>query len=197
MLDGFHLEKYLIKLVPHLNQKERAPVLEELRKIIRSQTKNDFRELVEQQKKGMPRWRNRVKVEEAAEYILSNWTAAKLRLKQKDGVLGSSTESHVSHVLSSRMSSRPMGWSRQGAAKIAELRAYYYNGGNMLELVRYQKKAGAEEKKKEEKILSSTQILQSEKNRHGELGKYLESIRHSLSLQNKKKVYFQAQIRGL
>ena len=80
---------------------------------------------------------------------------------------------------------------------MAELRAYYYNDGNMLELVRYQKKTGIEEAEKEEKILSSTQILRSERNRHGELGKYLESISHSLSLQNKKKVYFQAQISGL
>ena len=143
-------------------------------------------------------------MEEAAEYILSNWTAAKLRLRHKEGVLGSSTESHVSHILSARMSSRPMGWSRKGAAKMAELRAYFFNGGNMLELVRYQKNVGIEkenirikEEKKEEKILSSTEILKSEKNRHGELGKYLERISHSLSRQAKKKVYFQAQIRGL
>lgn len=197
VLDGFHLEKYLMKLVPHLNRKERTAVLDEFRKIIRSQTKNDFRELVEKQKKGMPRWRNRARVEEAAAYILSNWMAAKLRLRHKNGVLGSSTESHVSHILSARMSSRPMGWSLQGAGKMAELRAYYYNGGDMLELVRYQRKAETEEAKDEEKILSSTQILRSERNRHGELGKYLERISHSISLQNKKKVYFQAQIRGL
>ncbi|MCI9176590.1 MAG: hypothetical protein HFH49_17040 [Lachnospiraceae bacterium] len=63
-------------------------------------------------------------MEEAAEYILSNWTAAKLRLKHKNGVLVSSAESQVSHILSSRMSSRPMEWSRQGAGKMAELRAY-------------------------------------------------------------------------
>ena len=106
-------------------------------------------------------------------------------------------ENHVSHILSARMSSRPMGWSREGAAKMAELRAYFFNGGNMLELVRYQKKAGIEEEKKEEKILSSTEILKSEKSRHGELGKYLERISHILSLQNKKKAYFQAQISGL
>ena len=80
---------------------------------------------------------------------------------------------------------------------MSELRAYYFNGGDMLELVRYQKKARPAEEKKEEKILSSTQILMSERNRHGELGKYLESISHSLSLQNKKKVYFQTQIAGL
>ena len=100
-------------------------------------------------------------MEEAASYILSNSTAAKLRLKHKNGVLGSSTESHVSHVLSARMSSRPMGWSRQGASNMSELRAYYHNGGDMLALVRYQKKVGTEEKKEEEKILSSTQILRA------------------------------------
>ena len=52
----------------------------------------------------MPKWRKRAKVEEAAAYILSNWTAVNLRLKHKNGVLGSSTESHVSHILSARMS---------------------------------------------------------------------------------------------
>ena len=197
VLDGFHVEKYLIRLVPHLKKKDRGPALEEFRKTIRNQTKRDFRELVDKQKKGMPKWRKRAKVEEAAEYILSNWMAAKLRLRHKDGVLGSSTESHVSHILSARMSSRPMGWSRQGAASMSELRAYYFNGGDMLELVRYQKKGRAAEEKKEEKILSSTQILMSERNRHRELGKYLESISHSLSLQNKKKVYFQTQIARL
>lgn len=36
--------------------------------------------------------------------------------------------------VSDRMSSRPMGWSMAGTAKMAWLRAYYLNGGNMLEL---------------------------------------------------------------
>ena len=81
---------------------------------------------------------------------------------------------------------------------MAKLRAYYLNGGDMLELVRYQEEkklpqaAGAEYD-----VLSSTQIEASEKSRHGELGKYIESISHSLSLQNKKIVYFNAHIWGL
>lgn len=54
--------------------------------------------------------------------------AAKLRLRHQNGVKGSSTEGHVSHVLSSRMSSRPMGWSIKGATKMAKLRAYELNG---------------------------------------------------------------------
>ncbi len=42
-----------------------------------------------------------------------------------------------------------MGWSKLGATQMAKLRAYYLNGGDMLELVRYREKempmaAGAE-----------------------------------------------------
>lgn len=73
------------------------------------------------------------------EYILSNWTTARIRLTPKEGVVGCSAEGHVSYVLSSRMSSRPLGWSVVGMEKMSELRAYYYNKGDMFELVRYQK----------------------------------------------------------
>lgn len=37
-----------------------------------------------------------------------------MRLLNKNGVKGSRMESHVSHVLSDRMSSRPTGWSKTG-----------------------------------------------------------------------------------
>lgn len=80
----------------------------------------------------------------------------------------------MSHVLSARMSSRPMGWSRMGVDKMAHLRAYYWNGGNMLELVRQQERelpvaAGAENE-----VLSCESMLQWERQRHNKLGKYIE-----------------------
>ena len=43
-------------------------------------------------------------------------------------------EGHVSHVLSARLSSRPMGWSLKGAERIAKLRAYYFSNGKFSEL---------------------------------------------------------------
>lgn len=46
-----------------------------------------------------------------------------------------SAEGHVSHVLSERMSSRPMGWSKNGAERIASLRAFMYNKGNFEDLI--------------------------------------------------------------
>ena len=164
---------------------------------IRSKTKKDFEEIIDRLEGCLENETGQKRISDAKEYILSNWMAAKLRLRHQDGVKGSSTEGHVSHVLSSRMSSRPMGWSITGATKMAKLRAYDLNGGDMLELVRYQKRNLAKAVGASYDVLSSTEIIQSEKNRHGQLGKYVESISHSMSLQNKKIVYFNSHIWGL
>lgn len=194
VLDGYHLEKYMTKLTSHMKD-SREEAVREVRTVIRSQTRKDFEELVDRLEEypeaGIER------MEEAREYILSNWSAAVRRLKHKEGVVGSSTEGHVSHVLSSRMSSRPMGWSVKGATKMAQLRAYYFNGGDMLELVRHQKRELPKAAGAEYEVLSSKQILTSERSRHGELGKYVEAISHSMSLQNKKVIYFNSHIWGL
>ena len=48
--------------------------------------------------------------------------------------LGCCAEGHISHVLSDRLSSRPMGWSRAGAEKIAKLRTFHFNGGDFANL---------------------------------------------------------------
>jgi hypothetical protein len=196
VLDEFHLEKYLTKLTSHMRD-SREDAAEELRNAIRNKNKKDFEELVDKLEGYLEGDTGIKRMEEAKGYILSNWTAAKLRLKHKEGVKGSSTEGHVSHVLSSRMSSRPMGWSKTGAAKMAQLRAYHLNGGNMLELVRYQEKELPKAAGAEYDVLSCRQILSSERNRHGELGKYVESISHSISSQNKKVIYFNSHIWGL
>ena len=193
VLDEFHLEKYLTKLTSHMKD-SRDEAAEKLRTVIRSRTKGEFEELVDELEGYLEGDRGIKRMEEAREYILANWTAAKTRLERRDGVIGSSTEGHVSHVLSDRMSSRPMGWSIVGAEKMAQLRAYYLNRGDMLELVRYQEKELPKASGGEYDVLSSTQILRSEKNRHEELGKYVDSISHSISSQNKKIVYFNAHI---
>ena len=183
VLDEFHIEKYLTKLTSHMKD-SREDAANELRAAIRSKTKKDFEEIVYRLEGCLENDIGLKRIAEAKEYILSNWTAAKLRLRHQDGVKGSSTEGHVSHVLSSRMSSRPMGWSLKGATKMAKLRAYELNGGDMLELVRSQKQNLPRAVGAPYDVLSSTEIVQSEKNRHGQLGKYVESISHSMSLQS-------------
>lgn len=78
------------------------------------------------------------KVEELRKYVLGNWSAVRRTLCNKL-VYGCSAESHVSHVLSDRLSSRPMGWSQTGADRMSKLRCYHRNHGrdNIIELVKY------------------------------------------------------------
>jgi len=67
------------------------------------------------------------KIERLRRYILKNWEG--VAIYQDYNSMGSNTEGHISHVLSYRLSSRPMGWSRSGLRSMAELRAYHCNGG--------------------------------------------------------------------
>ena len=48
-------------------------------------------------------------------------------------ITGCSAEGHVSHILSERLSSRPMGWSQTGADRMSKLRCYE----RIIDLVRY------------------------------------------------------------
>lgn len=51
-------------------------------------------------------------VKENIEYLLNNFDAITITNHDEASLNGGCTEPHVSHVLSSRLSSRPMGWSR-------------------------------------------------------------------------------------
>jgi hypothetical protein len=138
--------------------------------------------------------RDHERITKAAEYILGNWTAARYRLRKKDGVLGCSAEGHVYHVLSSRMSTQAMGWSRRGGSQMAHLREYYYNGGDMLELAKFQKRelpmaAGAESV-----VLSAGKVLRSEHNdrnkRQIEYGKYADAMGAIMTVHTSKQLSF-------
>ena len=77
-------------------------------------------------------------VEQLRSYVLGNWSAVRRTLTNKL-VNGCSAESHVSHVLSDRLSSRPMGWSQTGADRMSKLRCFEKNNGRdkIIDLVKY------------------------------------------------------------
>ncbi|MBQ6293836.1 MAG: hypothetical protein IJK77_08215 [Lachnospiraceae bacterium] len=51
------------------------------------------------------------RIEEGLNYLYQNLDAIAIRYRDPDARNGGATEPHVSHVLSNRLSSRPMGWS--------------------------------------------------------------------------------------
>lgn len=194
VLDEYHLSKYLTSMTTHLwDSTEDARDM--LRETIRKRTKEDFGRLCDKiyaDADADDGARNRV--EKGRSYILNNWTPAKVRLQKRSGVLGSSTEGHVSHVLASRMSSRPMGWSKVGANQMAKLRAYYWNKGDMLELVRYQKEAVSKAAGAEE-CLSPHELGVLIDNIGKDPRRYEERLQVSLSFQTMKKLRIIENIR--
>ena len=141
--------------------------------------------------------KNQKKLEAGLEYIKNNWQGIRRRVKNEEGITGSSTESHISHVLSSRLSSRPKGWCREGLDKMAQLRVYWKNGGSLLELVKYQKEEKTTEKTEEEKYFSATEMVTWEKKHRKTNGKYIEALRASISSQISAKIFFNTAIAGL
>ena len=196
VLDKFHMHKYIIKATSHLwdsvddarSMLYRA--IHKKKKWMAEDTFNRILEVTEDESR-------RRTVDTAKKYILNNWSGIMHQVKAKDVNFGCSAEGHVSHIFSDRMSSRPLGWSRTGADKMARLRVYRANKGNMLDLVRYQKlekAAGAEE----EVIFTSSQMFTEERRQRSKLGELYGLKLYSIPYPNiKKMVYFKSHITGL
>ena len=120
------------------------------------------------------------------------------RIRDQNKEVKCSAEGHISHVFADRMSSRPLGWSRRGADKMARLRVYEKNGGDMLELVRYQKKELAKAVGCEEVICSCEQVLASERANRRKLGALADMPVYSIPYPQVKKIAnFKDHIYGL
>ena len=94
----------------------------------------------------------------------------------------------MSHVYSDRMSSRPLGWSRLGADKMARLRIYWKNGGKMLDLIRFQTKELPKVAGAEEVIYSSNEMLQMEKKNRDRLGVLADAPIYSIPYPQIRKI---------
>ncbi|NLJ81114.1 MAG: hypothetical protein GX335_08830 [Firmicutes bacterium] len=86
----------------------------------------------------------RKRIEKIIGYLNRNWRGIQARRIHKDVLYGCSAKSHMSHVLSARLSSRPMGRSLLGANQMAHLRGYKANDVDLHEL--YLNKGGIVQK---------------------------------------------------
>jgi len=124
VLDKYHLNRSIIEATGR--QKERRG---EIYSALREGDKKRFREIVHQMYETAVSKNEQEKIHNFQKYIKNNWEGIEIYSKEVCG--GSCTEGHVSHVLSSRLSSRPMGWSKAGLKAMSELRAFCSNGGRV------------------------------------------------------------------
>lgn len=134
VLDRYHLSKYVTQATAHMGYT--TPIMwdyinngdqkniKELFKIIINTTESETK---------------KKSVQEARRYILSNWQG--IRNQYEIDYAGCSAEGHVSHILSSRLSSRPLGWCKTGVDQMARLRVFVANGGEIYDLFMERKKA--------------------------------------------------------
>ena len=168
-LDKYHMHKYLIAATSHL-EGSAEDARNELYRAVHGRKKWLAEEVFDRIMAVTEKETKRKAVEQAKAYILGNWPGIMLSMKSKDRNVRCSAEGHVSHVYADRMSSRPLGWSRTGADKMSRLRIYRENQGNMLELVRFQKKERKQAAGAEEIIYSATEMIRMEKENRRKLG---------------------------
>ena len=197
VLDRFHMHKYIIGATSHLLdsvEDARSEIYRAIHKKQKWYAENVFERIL-----GVTESASKRKTVEASKtYILENWTGIMEQSKNKDADIECSAEGHVSHVFADRMSSRPLGWSKKGVDKMARLRIYYYNKGNMLELVRYQKREHKKAAGAEEVIFSSNQMFAIEQANRRRLGSLADIPVYTIPYPQIKKIAnFKDHIWGL
>lgn len=153
VLDKYHLSKSINKSISHLEtEKEeiRSAIWEAISNCDKERIKHLYKIIIgltEKEKK-------RETIIKQRNYIIRNWNG--IENAKEPTYVGCSAEGHVSHILSARLSSRPMGWSRLGANLMANLRAYRANGGKIIDI--FYAKAKMQELKKK-RIIMDKQII--------------------------------------
>ncbi|MHB8156094.1 MAG: ISLre2 family transposase [Desulfocucumaceae bacterium] len=122
VLDKYHLNKAIMNCTGGQPEQRNA-----LRQALRDAERDKLKKIVRDMSRKAKNENELKRIKDFQQYVNNNWTGIEIQKKEECG--GSSAEAHVSHVLSARMSSRPMAWSREGLKFMAELRAFHANGG--------------------------------------------------------------------
>ena len=187
VLDKYHMYEYIVAATSHLEDSKNDAIADIYRAIHKKKkwmAEGVFDKILVVTEKDT----KRNAVERAKNYILTNWPGIMLSMTGSDKNIRCSAEGHVSHVYSDRMSSRPLGWSRLGADKMARLRIYWKNGGKMLDLIRFQEKELPKVAGAEEVIYSSTQMLRMEKKNKDRLGVLADAPIYSIPYPQIRKI---------
>jgi len=148
VLDKYHMMKYINASVSHLLD-HAEEVKGEIWECINGNHKKRLQEIYGKIFSVTEEGSKYDEVTRAFNYLLNNWSGISIR-KRESARLRCCAEGQVSHVLSARLSSRPMGWSELGCDQMAKLRAYHWNGGKVIDLLRYQKQKKELEESREE-----------------------------------------------
>ena len=126
ILDKFHLARSILRATAHAPELKRK-IYKDIRLLNKQGVMSHFHEALNLAQEE-PRQK---RIIQTITYIKNNWEGIEAAVKHPH--VSCSAEGHVSHVLASRMSSRPMAWSVQGAENMASMRAVQANNESVSE----------------------------------------------------------------
>ena len=155
VLDKYHLGKYIHKATTHLDDSQQA-AKEFIYGAINERDFDGVMRLLQKCYASTDQEYKKKEVTECARYIKNNWLGIMVRIDDGGAVWGCSAEGHISHVLSARESSCPMGWSKKGVDRISRLRVLTRNEQKIIDLMEYQDK----KQRKKNRIECEDQLIQ-------------------------------------
>ena len=115
VLDRYHVNKALKAAVSGIDRKSGSQYAHLLRKSLEEGDRDFFLSIRDAL---LLRWPEREEtIRENTDYLLNHFDAIHIWHTDPEARQGGATEPHVSHVLSSRLSSRPMAWSKETLAR--------------------------------------------------------------------------------
>ena len=138
VLDKFHLNQAIMRAIGHLEDSvgdARTAIYD----AISLEDKDAIKKVFDVASEWAKSDSKREQIRRTRVYINNHWEAIIRPNSDEYARMGCSAEGQVSHILSTRLSSRPLGWSKTGVAKISKLRAYMANKGNVADLLKYKK----------------------------------------------------------
>lgn len=121
VLDRYHVNKALKSAVSGIERRSGCQYEYHLRQALHEGDRDYF---CSARDSLLARWPEREKtILEATNYLLNNFDAVHIYVTDPGSRNGGATEPHVSHVLSRRLSSRPMGWSTKTLKKFVPILA--------------------------------------------------------------------------
>lgn len=179
LLDEFHLQKYVNRATNHMKD-SKEDAREQLREAVKEANETEAKRLFDVLERHAKTEGEKTRVRESEGYILGNWKRIEAAKLHEGETMGCSAEGHVSHLLSARLSSRPLGWSKTGADKMSRLRLYKANGGDLLELAEYQGSKAKATKAREPKPCTAAEAWKWEKKAKNELEKNYDKLQKTL-----------------
>lgn len=123
VLDGFHLRRAIFRAAG-ADEEKRGALFEAVFK----GNRREMNRLLDAFRQEAQTASRKEAISDVQTYLNNQWRGICAKQKYDRLLVGCSAEGHVSHVLSTRLSSRPMGWSYVGANQMAHLRVHRANG---------------------------------------------------------------------